>query len=566
MATSIAPAETGPRAQRSVILAISGLIVGMFAAIASSTIISPALPRIVSDLGGGEDILTWAITASLLTSSIATPLWGKLSDLIDPKLLVQIGLGFFVTGSVLAGFAFDPSWLIAGRAIQGVGVGAMNTLVMVIIAGIVSARDRGKYMGVIAGIMGVAQVGGPLLGGVITDGMGWQWTFWLFAPLVVVAIIVIQLTLHLPKRPARAVRIDYLGAVLIAAGAATLTLWITFAGDKYDWWSWQTTAMLGGVVAAFGLFVLVELKTAEPIIPMRLFGDRTFTLAVIASIGLGVAMFGVPVFLSQYLQYARGASPTQAGLMTLPMVAGQLIGGMLVGNLISKWGIWKGFVVGGTIVFTVGLALMGTVGYDTNFVLVSVYMFMLGLGIGSVMQNLVMVVQNSVEAKNLGAASAGVTFFRSLGGAVGVTALGALLGARVPTLMQQNIADADVSGLTPEQLQGAHEQLSSGAVTDLGSLPEVFGSAIESAYGTATAEIFLWSVPLGVVAVIATLLLPNKSLSRSTGTEKLGEQAGKAAVDLAGAITSSDSPESIAAERVLESAVTRRSEDPGQVR
>jgi EmrB/QacA subfamily drug resistance transporter len=522
MTTSTAPQSEETKPQRGVVFAISGLVIGMFAAIASSTIISPALPSIVKDLGGSENILTWAITASLLTSSISTPIWGKLSDLLNSKFLVQIGLGFFVVGSVLAGFSTNAGMLIAGRAIQGLGVGAMNTLVMVVIAGLVSARERGKYMGAISGIMGVAQVGGPLLGGVITDGMGWEWTFWLFAPLVVVAIIVIQLTLNLPARPQREVKIDYLGAVLIAIGVALLTIWITFAGDKYEWWSGETIAMVSGVLVSFALFVLVEFKAAEPLIPMTLFKNRTFTLAVLASVGLGVAMFGVPVFLSQYLQSARGATPTQAGLMTLPMVIGQLLGGVVVGNLISKWGKWKSFVVGGTVVFTAGLLLMGTTGYDTNFFLVGVYMLMLGLGIGAVMQNLVMVVQNSVEPQNLGAASAGVTFFRSLGGAVGVTALGAVLGSRVQTHMSQNLDNVDTSGLTQNQLSSAQDQLAAG---NIDALPSAFRVAVESAYGAGNAEIFLWAAPLGILAIVATMLLPNLSLSKQTGHQKAAEKA-----------------------------------------
>jgi EmrB/QacA subfamily drug resistance transporter len=548
--------------QRGVIFAISELIIGMFAAIASSTIISPALPNIVKDLGGSENILTWAITASLLTSSISTPIWGKLSDLMNSKLLVQIGLGFFVAGSVLAGFSTNPGMLIAGRAIQGLGVGAMNTLVMVIIAGLVSARERGKYMGVISGNMGVAQVGGPLLGGVITDCMGWEWTFWLFAPLVVVAIIAIQFTLHLPARPKREVKIDYLGAVLIAIGVAVLTIWITFAGDKYDWISTESMSMVGTVLVAFALFVVVEFKAAEPLIPMTMFKNPTFTLAVVASVGLGVAMFGVPVFLSQYLQSARGATPTQAGLMTIPMVIGQLLGGMVVGNLISKWGKWKGFVVGGTIVFTAGLALMGTTGYDTNFALVAVYMLMLGLGIGSVMQNLVMVVQNSVEPKNLGAASAGVTFFRSLGGAVGVTALGAVLGSSVQDHMKTNLANVDTGGLTKQQLASAHDQLAGGNLGNLDSLPSVFRVAIESAFGSANAEIFLWAVPLGGIAIVATMFLPNRSLSKQTGHQKAAKatqesetvvkEAEKALVESSDARTGNDSGEAIEAELVGE--------------
>lgn len=537
---------------KEVIAAISGLIVGMFVALISSTVVSPALPRIVTDLGGDQSAYTWIVTASLLAMTVSTPIWGKLSDLLNRKLLVQLGLIVFTLGSIAAGFAPDTTWLIVARLVQGIGIGGLMALVQIVVADIISPRERGKYMGVIGAVMGVGQVAGPLVGGFITDSIGWHWTFWVFAPFSVVAIIMIQRTLHLPKRPPRAVKVDYLGAALIAAGVATLLIWVSLAAaSEFDWWSWPTVFMVGGAVIALALVVPVELRATEPIIPMRLFRDRTFTLSVIASIAVGVAMFGTAVFLSQYMQLARGASPTQAGLMTLPMVAGQLVGGIVIGQLISRFGKWKRYVVGGAIVFTGGLALMSTIHYNTNFGLVSVFMFLLGLGMGAVMQNLVLVVQNSVAAKDMGAASAGVTFFRSLGGTLGVSALGALLAGRLPVLVTDGMKTADLSHLTPQQLQGAQAALGSGSLPDLSTLPGVIRSVIESAYGTGIAEQFLVAVPIAIIALVAVIFLPNKSLSRLTAAQKLAREAENVALEFAEAQTANDSPEAVEAELVL---------------
>ena len=343
----------------SVMRAMSGLIVGMFVALISSTVVSPALPRIITDLGGNQAAFTWVVTASLLAMTVSTPIWGKLSDLLNRKLLVQIGITIFALGSIASGFAQNTGMLIGSRAVQGIGIGGLMALVQIVVADLISPRERGKYMGVIGAVMGVGQVAGPLLGGFITDGIGWRWNFWVFVPFAIYALVMIQSTLHLPARPKRPVKVDYLGAALIAAGVSSILVWVSLAGKNFDWWSGPTIAMVGGGLVALVLAVLVELRAEEPIIPMHLFKERTFTLAVIASVSVGVAMFGTSIFLSQYMQFARGATPTHAGLMTLPMVLGQMVGGIVIGQLISRFGKWKRYVVGGSIVLTIALALTG---------------------------------------------------------------------------------------------------------------------------------------------------------------------------------------------------------------
>lgn len=523
---------------REVLTAISGLVVGMFVALISSTVVAPSLPRIVTELGGNQSDFTWIVTASLLAMTVATPIWGKLSDLLDRKLLVQISLSVFVVGSMLSGAANSTLWLICSRALQGIGIGGLMALVQIVIADLISPRERGRYMGFIGAVMGVGQVGGPLIGGVLTDTIGWRWNFYVFVPFAVAGLVVIQKTLRLPPRPPRKVSVDYLGAALIAAGVITLLLWVSLAGESFPWWSAPTAWMVGGALAALVVAVWVELKATEPIIPMHLFRDRTFSLAVVGSIAVGVAMFGTSIFLSQYMQFARGASPTLSGLMVLPMVAGQMVGGIGGGNLISRWGRWKGLVVAGGGLTIVGLALMGTIHYDTAFTLVSVYMFVLGLGVGLIMQNLVLVVQNAVDPKHLGAASAGVTFFRTLGGSIGVSVIGATLAARIPVLLQDGLAT-----LSPAELKGV-EQLQGGQLPDLSTLPGPIRVVVENAYGVAIAQSFWDVVPLAVVALVAICFLPNLPLSRRTSAQRLRHNAENITLELADAAIGNDSPES----------------------
>ena len=364
--------------RRQVLEALSGLLVGIFVAMLANTVVSTSLPKIVTDLGGDQSAFTWVITASLLATTVSTPMWGKLADLTNRKVLVQVALVIFVVGTALAGLSPSTEALIGFRVIQGIGGGGLIALVQVIISDIISPRERGRYVGLMGGIMALATAGGPLLGGVVTDAIGWRWNFYVAVPFAILAFVLIQFTLHLPKRQHRKVRIDYLGAALIAGGVSTLLIWVTLGGNEFEWNSPTSLIILASGILALGLAVLVEFKHPEPIIPLTLFKNRTFTLMVIASISVGISMFGTSVFISQYLQLARDKTPTESGLYTLPQVAAMLISSMVVGALITRTGKWKRWMVLGAALLAVGTGLMGTIAYDTPFWMLFVYMGVIG--------------------------------------------------------------------------------------------------------------------------------------------------------------------------------------------
>ncbi|WP_085370792.1 MULTISPECIES: MDR family MFS transporter [unclassified Leifsonia] len=512
---------------RQVLEALSGLLLGMFVSILAGTVVSSSLPRIISELGGDQSAFTWVVTSTLLATTVSTPIWGKLADLLNRKLLIQLALGLFVLGSALAGFSQNPEMLITFRVVQGLGAGGLTALSQIIMADIISPRDRGRYMGLFGAIMAVGTIGGPLIGGLLTDSIGWRWNFFVGVPVAILAIILLQLTLRLPKRPKGKVKIDYLGAVLIAGGVSLLLIWVSMAGTQFDWWSWTTAWMVGASVLMLVAAVITELLVKEPIIPLSLFKNRTFTLAVIASISVGVAMFGTSVFLSQYMQLARGATPTESGLLTLPMIGGLLISSMVVGNLISRFGKWKPYMIVGSIMLTIGLYLMSTIEYDTNYVIVSIYMFILGAGVGMVMQNLVLIVQNTVDPSQLGVASSSVAFFRSLGGTVGVSVMGSVLGSKVVTMLGERQHDLQVAiGKLGAAGAEVAKSLQSGTLPEVNKLPVGVRTIIESVYGQAVADIFLIAVPLAVITIIAILFLPNIKLGTQTALEKMRERTG----------------------------------------
>ncbi|MGN7799847.1 MDR family MFS transporter [Leifsonia sp. 22587] len=513
---------------RQVLESLSGLLLGMFVSILAGTVVSTSMPRIISELHGDQTAYTWVVTSTLLATTVSTPIWGKLADLLNRKLLIQLALVIFVAGSAMAGFSQDTNMLIGFRVVQGLGAGGLTALSQIIMADIISPRERGRYMGLFGGIMAVGTVGGPLIGGLLTDSVGWRWNFFVGVPVAVVAIILLQLTLRLPKRPARKVRIDYLGAIFLAGGVSLLLIWVSLAGKNFDWWSAETMWMVGGAIALIGATIVTELVVKEPIIPLGMFKNRTFTLAVIASISVGVAMFGTSVFLGQYMQLARGATPTESGLLTLPMILGLLLSSMIVGNLISRFGRWKGFMIAGSVLLTVGLYLMSTIEYDTNYWLVSVYMLVLGAGVGMVMQNLVLIVQNTVRADQLGAASSNVAFFRSLGGTIGVSVMGSILGTTVTNLMTERKDDlmAAVAKLGAKGVEAA-KSLQSGTLPEVNTLPLPIRTIVESVYGQSVADIFLVAVPLAVISVIAILFLPNIRLGSKTAIERMREENGE---------------------------------------
>src|SRR3954465_14702901 len=499
-----APAAVGtPMTKRETLEALSGLLLALFVGLLSSTIVSNALPTITSDLEGTQSQYTWVITASLLAATASTPIWGKLADLYSKKLLVQAAIVVFVIGSGLGGLSQSMGMLIAFRVIQGVGMGGLQALAQVVIGALIPPRERGRYSGYLGAVMAVATVGGPLLGGVIVDTswLGWRWTFYVCVPVALLALALLQKTLHLPTIK-RKVSIDWLGATLISAGVSVLLIWVTFAGTKFDWLSWQSAAMAGGGVVALLLTILVESRVREPIIPLPIVRNRTTALAILASVAVGVAMFGASVFFGQYFQIARGWSPTKAGLATIPMIAALLVASTVSGQIITRTGKWKRFLVLGTALLTAGLALLGTIDHTTAYGLMACYMALLGLGVGMSMQNLVLSVQNTVDVRNIGAASSVVTFFRSMGGAAGVSVLGSLAASRG--------SDRGAEGLTamglPAQQSGGSESL------DLTVLPAPIQALVRGVYGDVIGDVFVIAAVISAVAILAVLFIPEVPL------------------------------------------------------
>ncbi|AZS86284.1 MFS transporter [Streptomyces griseoviridis] len=499
---STGPSGDVPMTHRQIMEALSGLLLGMFVAILSSTIVSNALPEIIGDLGGGQSAYTWVVTSTLLAMTAATPLWGKLADLYNKKALVQIALVIYVLGSAAAGLSQNPAMLIACRVVQGIGVGGLSALAQIVMAAMISPRERGRYSGYLGATFAVATVGGPLLGGVITDTswLGWRWCFYVGVPFAVIALIVLQKTLHLPVVK-RDVKVDWAGAFFISAAVSLLLVWVTFAGDKYDWLSWQTAVMVAGSLLLGLIFVYVESRAKEPIIPLRLFRNRTITLSSLASMFVGVAMFSGTVFFAQYFQLARDKSPTMSGVMTIPMIGGLFVSSTVSGQFITRTGKWKAWLVSGGVLITAGLGLLGTIRYDTDYWKTAVFMALLGLGVGMMMQNLVLSTQNQVDPADLGSASSTVTFFRSLGGAMGVSALGAVMASRITDYAQDGIADL---GPKYASLAGSG---SSGAIPDMDKLPAPLRTVMESAYGHGIADVFMIAAVMALLALLVTLFI-----------------------------------------------------------
>ncbi|MEU4669411.1 MFS transporter [Amycolatopsis sp. NPDC023774] len=496
---------------RQIMKAFSGLLLALLVAMLSSTIVSNALPTILADLHGSQSQYTWVVTATLLTSTATTPIWGKLSDLFSKKLLYQLAIVIFTVGSALGGISQSMPELIAFRALQGVGLGGLQALIQVVIAAMIAPRDRGRYSGYTGAVFAVATVSGPLIGGLIVDSpLGWRWCFWVCVPIAVIAFVVLGRTLHLPVLK-RKVRIDWLGATLLVGGVALLLIWVSLAGSTFAWASWTSVAYVGGAVIALALAVLVESRAAEPVVPLRLFRNRTFTLAVLGSLAVGTAMFGGSVFLGQYYQISRGFSPTHAGLMTLPLVLGLALASTSAGQVISRTGRTKPFMVAGGISLPAGLFLLSTVDHTTNLTLMGGYLALVGIGLGFLMQNLVLVVQNTVAMKDMGSSSSVVTFFRSLGGAAGVSALGAVLSTKVAS----NIT----SSLTRLGLPAGDAVHGGGGTFDIDGLPAALQPIVRAAFGDATGTVFLFAGFIAVVTLLAVVFLKEVPLRRTVDAD-----------------------------------------------
>ncbi|GAA3891605.1 hypothetical protein GCM10022227_55190 [Streptomyces sedi] len=501
-----APASTD-MSHPEIMRALSGLLLGMFAAILSSTIVTNALPRIIADLGGGQSAFTWVVTATLLAMTASMPLWGKLADLFDKKLLIQVALSIYVIGSMIAGLSQSPAMLITLRVVQGLGVGGLIGLSQIILAAMIPPRQRGRYSGYLGATFAAATVSGPLIGGVITDTswLGWRWCFYIGVPFAVAALVVLHRTLKLPVTRRPGVRIDWTGAGLVSASVSLLLIWVTLAGDSYDWASWQSLAMVGGSVLLAALFVLVETRAAEPIIPLRLFRDRTISLTSAASLLIGVAMLAGTVFFAQFFQLARGESATMSGVMTIPMIAGMTLASTVSGRLITRTGRWKSWLLAGGVLLTGGCALLGVMRYDTPYWQIAVSMTLLGLGIGMTMQNMVLAAQNVVAPGDLGAASSMVAFFRTFGGAVGVAVLGALLANRVADYSSSGLAEL---GVAPE---------GGGQIPNMAALEEPVRTVVASAYGHGVADVFLTTAPIALGSLLLTVFIREIALRTHTG-------------------------------------------------
>ncbi|MFB7504753.1 MULTISPECIES: MDR family MFS transporter [Streptomyces] len=516
-----APTTDAPMTHPQIMRALSGLLLGLFAAILSSTVVTNALPRIINDLGGGQSAYTWVVTASLLAVTASTPLWGKLADQFSKKILVQSALVIYVIGSLVAGFAQNPATLISARVIQGLGGGGLSALAQVVLAAMISPRERGRYSGYLGATFAVATVGGPLLGGVITDTswLGWRYCLFVGIPFALIALVVLQKTLNLPVAR-RKVKVDWAGAFFVTAAVCVLLIWVTFADDKYEWLSWQTYTLVGTSIVLTAVFLFVETKAGEPIIPLRLFRNPTITLACIASLFVGIALFAGTVFFSQYFQLARGDSPTRSGVMTIPFIAGLFLASMVSGRIITRTGRWKGWLLSGGVLLTAGLALLGMLRYDTAYVFIALCMVLIGLGVGMTLQNLVLCTQNQVDPADLGAASSTVTFFRSLGGAVGVSVLGSILTTRIG-----HYASETITQLGPQDRATAAKVSGSGELPDLALLPAPVRTWLEGAYGHAIGDIFMYVAPIALIAFLVTLFIKEVPLRASSGLAQAARAA-----------------------------------------
>lgn len=494
---TVTPTEQGASAhdKQHLGLVFAGLMLSMLLASLSQMVLSTALPTMVGELNGA-DHMTWVITAYILASTISMPIYGKLGDLLGRKNLLVSAITIFVGGSIIGGMAPDMNWLIAGRTIQGLGGGGLIILSQAIIADLVPARDRGKYMGIMGGVFAVSSVAGPLLGGWFTEDIGWRWTFWINLPLGALALAATLFLLHLPAGSTKNPKLDFVGMAQLSVATASLVLVATWGGHTYDWTSPMILG-LGVLTVVAGLaFVRTESRAEEPMIPLHLFKERNFNLTTVSGLFIGIAMFGAMSYLPTYLQMATGASATVAGLLMVPMMGSMLLVSVISGAYVSRTGTYKWLPISGSLALALSMVLLSTMTTDTPIWAICSYIAIMGVGLGASMQILVLVVQNTFHIREVGTATASNNYFRQVGASLGSAVVGSVFAARLTTLLDERLPSGGTSGgansLTPDVVR---------------QLPDALRLPIIESYNDALAPIFLYIAPLAIAAAILLCFL-----------------------------------------------------------
>ncbi|WP_437344930.1 MDR family MFS transporter [Streptomyces tubercidicus] len=502
-----APAKGEGKQPASVRMVLFALMIAMLLAMLDNMIVGTAMPTIVGELGGLEH-LSWVVTAYTLATAASTPIWGKLGDMYGRKGVFLTSIVIFLIGSALSGMAQDMGQLIGFRAVQGLGAGGLMVGVMAIIGDLIPPRERGKYQGMMAGVMAVAMIGGPLVGGSITDHLGWRWSFYINLPLGAIALIMVTAVLHLPKKRSQT-RIDYVGAALLTIGITALVLITTWGGTEYDWLSAQIVGLGVAGVVALALFVFVERKVSEPVLPLHIFRNRNFSLVTVIGFQVGFVMFGSMTFLPLFQQTVQGASATNSGLLLLPMLLAMMAVSLFAGRVTTRTGKYKIFVVVGGGLITLGLTLLSLMDTDTTRFTSGAYMAVLGAGMGFLMQTTMLIAQNSVEMKDMGVGSSSATLFRTIGGSFGVAILGAIFTHQVQAGMVERIGKA------------GEKMTSGGAQMDpkgLAALPPMIKDAYAHAVATGTHQVFLWGAVISIAGFAAAWFLKEVPLRGGPAT------------------------------------------------